>query len=72
MASRSVRFDVRSPKLSNFGRSSDGLPEIYYLELLCASEGMPLIPAAFAVVSSHQTVLDPRGGLLPVLLMCNP
>jgi hypothetical protein len=29
----------------------------------------PLVPAAFAV---HPPALDPRGGLRPVLLMCNP
>jgi hypothetical protein len=38
MAPRSVRFDVRSLKLSNVGRSLDGGPKIYYLELLRASE----------------------------------
>jgi hypothetical protein len=32
----------------------------------------PLVPAAFAVVSTHQPILGPRGGLWPVLLMCNP
>jgi hypothetical protein len=32
----------------------------------------PLVPAAFAVVSTHQPALGPRGGLWPVLLMCNP
>jgi hypothetical protein len=31
---------------------------------------MPLVPAAFAVVSSHQPALGPRDGLWPVLLMC--
>jgi hypothetical protein len=31
-----------------------------------------LVPAAFAVVSTHQTALGPCGGLWPVLLMCNP
>jgi hypothetical protein len=31
----------------------------------------PLVPAAFAVVSTHQPALSPRGGLWPVLLMCN-
>jgi hypothetical protein len=30
---------VRSRKLSNVGRSSDGWPKIYYLELLLALEG---------------------------------
>jgi hypothetical protein len=28
----------------------------------------PLVPAAFAVVSTHQPALGPRGGLWPVLL----
>jgi hypothetical protein len=28
-----------------------------------------LVPAAFAVVSTHQPALGPRGGLWPVLLM---
>jgi hypothetical protein len=32
----------------------------------------PLVPAAFAVVSTHQPALGPRGGLWPVLLMCDP
>jgi hypothetical protein len=31
----------------------------------------PLVPAAFAVVT-HQPALGLRGGLWPVLLMCNP
>jgi hypothetical protein len=31
---------------------------------LCfGKHGRPLIPAAFAVVRTHQSVLDPRGGL---------
>jgi hypothetical protein len=32
----------------------------------------PLVPAAFAVVSTHQSKLGPRGRLWPVFLMCNP
>jgi hypothetical protein len=32
----------------------------------------PLVPAAFAVVSTYLPALDTRGGLWPVLLMCNP
>jgi hypothetical protein len=32
----------------------------------------PLVPAAFAVVTTHQPALGPRGGLWPVLLTCNP
>jgi hypothetical protein len=31
----------------------------------------PLVLAAFAVVSTHQPALGPRGGLWPVLLLCN-
>jgi hypothetical protein len=31
-----------------------------------------LVPAAFPVVSTHQHALGPRGGLKPVLLVCNP
>jgi hypothetical protein len=30
------------------------------------------VPAVFAIVSTHQPALGPRGGLWPVLLMCNP
>jgi hypothetical protein len=32
----------------------------------------PLVPPAFAVVSTHQRALGPRGGLWPILLMCYP
>jgi hypothetical protein len=31
----------------------------------------PLVPAAFAVVSTHQPTLGPRGGLR-LCVMCNP
>jgi hypothetical protein len=31
-----------------------------------------MVLAAYAVGSTHQSVLGPRGGLWPVLLMCNP
>jgi hypothetical protein len=68
MAPRSVRFGVRSRKLSNVGQSLDGRPKIYYFEL---HRALPLVPA-FAVVSTHQPALGPRGGLWPVLLICNP
>jgi hypothetical protein len=33
---------------------------------------MPLVPAVFAVVGTHQPTLGPRGVLWPVLLMYNP
>jgi hypothetical protein len=50
MALRSVRFGVRLRKLSKcFGSASEGT-----LHLL-------LVPAAFAVVSTHQPALGPRG-----------
>jgi hypothetical protein len=39
MVLRSVRFGVRSQKLIKVGQSLGGLPKIYYLELLRASEG---------------------------------
>jgi hypothetical protein len=32
----------------------------------------PLVPSVFVVVSTHQPALGPRGGLWPVLFMCNP
>jgi hypothetical protein len=32
----------------------------------------PLVPDAIAVDSTHQPALGPRGGLWPVLPMCNP
>jgi hypothetical protein len=74
MATRSVRFGMRSRKLSK--RWS----VIEWLTKNLLSRAPPcfgrhvksLVPAAFAVVSTHQPVLGPRGGLWPVLLMCNP
>jgi hypothetical protein len=32
----------------------------------------PLVPAVFAVVSTHQSALGLCGGLWPVLIACNP
>jgi hypothetical protein len=52
-------LSVRSWKLSNVSRSSD------VRVLFRASEG----PVAFAVVSTRQSTLSPRGGLWPVLLV---
>jgi hypothetical protein len=40
MAKRSVHFGVLSWKLSNFGRSLDGGPKIYYLEFLHALQSL--------------------------------
>jgi hypothetical protein len=56
------------------GQSLDGCPIIYYLKLLRTYFGRhvkPLVPAAFSVVSTYQPALGTRGGLWPVLLMCN-
>jgi hypothetical protein len=39
----------------------DEWPKIYYLELLRASDVKPLVPAEFAVVSTYQSALGPRG-----------
>jgi hypothetical protein len=39
MSLRSVRFGVRSRKLSKIGQPLDGSPKIFHLELLRASEG---------------------------------
>jgi hypothetical protein len=32
----------------------------------------PLVPAVFAIVSTHQSAVGPRGGLWPIFLICNP
>jgi hypothetical protein len=48
-----------------------GDQNFYYLKLLLDSEDT-LVPVAFAVVSTYQPALGPRGGLWPVLLMINP
>jgi hypothetical protein len=32
----------------------------------------PLVPAVFAVLSTHQSALGPRGGSWPVLFVGNP
>jgi hypothetical protein len=73
MAPRSMRSGVQSWKLSNVGQSLDGGPKIYYHELPPCFERhvKPLVPAAFAVVSTHQRALGPRGWLWP-LCVPNP
>jgi hypothetical protein len=38
----------------------------------CGRHVKPLIPAVFAVASTYQPALGPRGGLCPILRMCNP
>jgi hypothetical protein len=75
MALRSERFGVRSRKLSDVGQSLDRIVTKYLLSRAppCFRRHVKLlVPAAFAVVSTHQPALGPRGGLWPVLLMRNP
>jgi hypothetical protein len=69
MGPRSVRFGVRSRKLSNIGYL---LGDQKFIITLSRKPGhvKPLVPAEFAVVSTLQPALGPRGGLWPVLLMC--
>jgi hypothetical protein len=38
----------------------------------CLARHVPLFPAAFAVVSTHQSALGPHGWLWLVLRKCNP
>jgi hypothetical protein len=72
MAPRSVRFSVRSWKLSKVGHwMGDQKFIISSSSVLRGRHVKPLVPAAFEVVSTHQSVLSPRGGLWPVLLMCS-
>jgi hypothetical protein len=52
------------------GRLKDGWPKILYLKLLFGRHAKLLVPAAFAVVSTHQSALSPRGELWRV--MCKP
>jgi hypothetical protein len=42
---------------------------LYLVLLVLQSYVERLLPAAFTVVSTHQSTLGPRGGLWPVLLM---
>jgi hypothetical protein len=51
---------ARSRNLSNVGRSSDGWPEIYYLELLRASEGTL---SRWSRQHLQSLAQRPRGGL---------
>jgi hypothetical protein len=69
MAPRLVRLEVKQP-WSVIGWVTKNL-----LSRVppCFGRHVKLLdPAAFAVVSTHQSVLGPRGGLWPVLFMCNP
>jgi hypothetical protein len=59
---------LRSRKLSNVGQSLDQKFIIWSF----GRDVQSLVPAAFAVVSTHLPALGLRGGLWPVLHMCNP
>jgi hypothetical protein len=76
---------VRSQKLSNIGRWSDGWPKIYYLELLRASEGtlsrwsrlywQSLAPRGYDPLSLwviHKEGLCPSSGDINRLMMTEP
>jgi hypothetical protein len=57
---------VRSWKLSNVGRSSDGWPNIYYLKFLRSLGTLSRWSLHF--FSTHQSALGPSGGLWTFLL----
>jgi hypothetical protein len=74
MAPRQCATACDVGKLSNVGWFFGGVTK----DLLSrappcfGSHVKPLVPAAFAVVTTHQPALGPRGGVWPILLMCNP
>jgi hypothetical protein len=74
MASRSVHFGMRSRKLSKrWSVIGWVIKNVLSRAPPCFGRHVkPLVPAVFAVVSTHQPALGPRGGLWPVLLICNP
>jgi hypothetical protein len=71
MAPRSVRFSVRSRKLSNVGHEMGDQTFIISLAPPCFGRHVKqLVEVAFTVVIVHQSALGLRGGLWPILLMC--
>jgi hypothetical protein len=71
MAPRSMCFGVRSRKLSNVGQSLDVTKSVLSrVPPWFGRHVKPLVPAALAVVITHQPALGPRGGLWPVLSLC--
>jgi hypothetical protein len=69
MAQWSVLLGLRSRKLRNVGWLGDQI--LSSLASPCFGRQVkPLVQAAFAVVSTHQSALGSRGELWPVLLMC--
>jgi hypothetical protein len=70
---RLVRCTIQSQKLSNFEVIGWVTKNLLTRASPCFGRHVkPLVLAAFVVVGSHQSVLGPRGGLWPVLLVCNP
>jgi hypothetical protein len=53
-------------------RSSDSDQNLLCRAPPCLRHVKPLVPAAFAVVSTHQSALGPRGGLWLVLVVGDP
>jgi hypothetical protein len=68
MAPRSVRFGVRSWKLSNVGQSLDGQNLLSQAPSCFGRHVKQLVLVAFVVVSTHQPALGLRGGLCPFSL----
>jgi hypothetical protein len=68
MAPRSVCYSVRSRKLSNVGQSLVTKNLLSRAPPCFGWHAKPLVSAAFAVVSTHQSALGSRGELWPVLL----
>jgi hypothetical protein len=72
MDPRPVRLGVRSRSSENVGYWMGKQILLSRAPPCFARHVKPLVKAAFAVVSTHQSALSPRGGLWPVLLMYNP
>jgi hypothetical protein len=68
MSPQSVRFGVRSRKLSKRWSVIRWVTKNVSRAPSCFGKHVePLVPAAFAVVSTHHHALGPRGGLYPSL-----
>jgi hypothetical protein len=71
MASRSMRSACDRGSSATFAKVGHWMrDQKYIISTPCFGKHVkPLIPFAFAVVSTHQSALGPRGGLWPVLLI---
>jgi hypothetical protein len=65
------RFGVRSPKLCNVGQSL-GDQKFTISSSSVLQKAHRAVGPGCLQLSTHQPPLCPRGGLRPVLLMCNP